>query len=199
MENRKPTGSLASGLLARKGSARPAMRSQFLSSFGKGASHASADDLEDLGWNDMGHDSSSPEEYDARPSQSSQADLSSPEGAREQQEALKERFGRPIGFDSSKSIQSDDNEDTDTGEGEDISPPVHDTTDSRHETSGEKSSLLTMSHSSTNFYRGGRERSFTLRMSETRHSRLKSACIEQNCSAQLLVTKAVDHYLNMIS
>ena len=42
----KPFASLSSGLLARKGAARPAMRPQ---GFGQGASG-----LDDLGWNDMG-------------------------------------------------------------------------------------------------------------------------------------------------
>jgi hypothetical protein len=42
----KPIASLSSGLLARKGAARPAMRPQ---GFGQ-----SANGLEDLGWNDMG-------------------------------------------------------------------------------------------------------------------------------------------------
>ena len=42
----KPFASLSSGLLARKGAARPAMRPQ---GFGQGDSG-----LEDLGWNDMG-------------------------------------------------------------------------------------------------------------------------------------------------
>jgi len=45
----KPTASLSSGLLARKGHARPAMRPQGFLSHG---THAA----EDLGWNDMGDD-----------------------------------------------------------------------------------------------------------------------------------------------
>jgi hypothetical protein len=46
----KPTASLSSSLLARKGQARPAMRPQgFLQLSPVGAQ-------EDLGWNDMGHD-----------------------------------------------------------------------------------------------------------------------------------------------
>ena len=45
----KPMASLSSGLLARKGQARPAMRSQ---GFGGFAGNPSAAD--DLGWNDMG-------------------------------------------------------------------------------------------------------------------------------------------------
>ncbi|UVO52363.1 hypothetical protein M0208_18295 [Sphingomonas sp. SUN019] len=47
--NTKPLASLSSGLLARKGQARPAMRPQGFASL---ASLASAG--EDLGWNDMG-------------------------------------------------------------------------------------------------------------------------------------------------
>lgn len=48
MSEPKPFASLSSGLLARKGAARPAMRPQ-------GFTQQSAS-LDDLGWNDMGHD-----------------------------------------------------------------------------------------------------------------------------------------------
>lgn len=48
MSEAKPFASLSSGLLARKGAARPAMRPQ-------GWTQQSAS-LDDLGWNDMGHD-----------------------------------------------------------------------------------------------------------------------------------------------
>lgn len=46
----KPTASLSSGLLARKGQARPAMRPQGFVGLNPGTS------LDDLGWNDMGVD-----------------------------------------------------------------------------------------------------------------------------------------------
>jgi hypothetical protein len=46
MADAKPFASLSSGLLARKGGAKPAMRPQGFGSFGGS--------LEDLGWNDMG-------------------------------------------------------------------------------------------------------------------------------------------------
>jgi hypothetical protein len=49
MSEPKPFASLSSGLLARKGAAKPAMRPQGFGSFGSS--------LEDLGWNDMGNDS----------------------------------------------------------------------------------------------------------------------------------------------
>lgn len=48
----KPFASLSSGLLARKGAARPAMRPQGFGQVGAG--------LEDLGWNDMGFDPPKP-------------------------------------------------------------------------------------------------------------------------------------------
>jgi hypothetical protein len=48
----KPLASLSSGLLARKGAARPAMRRQPLGS-GMATDHTGQDDL---GWNDMGYD-----------------------------------------------------------------------------------------------------------------------------------------------
>ncbi|MEA3032456.1 MAG: hypothetical protein QOH86_472 [Sphingomonadales bacterium] len=55
MAETKPFASLSSGLLARKGGAKPAMRPQGFGSFGGS--------LEDLGWNDMG----SHETYDHVP------------------------------------------------------------------------------------------------------------------------------------
>ena len=54
MAEAKPIASLSSGLLARKGAARPAMRPQ---GFGQGGSG-----LEDLGWNDMGFEPPKPAE-----------------------------------------------------------------------------------------------------------------------------------------
>src|SRR4029453_2563265 len=51
----KPFASLSSGLLARKGAARPAMRPQ-------GFGGQSGAGLEDLGWNDMGFEAPKPAE-----------------------------------------------------------------------------------------------------------------------------------------
>ena len=52
----KPFASLSSGLLARKGAARPAMRPQGFGQVGNG--------LEDLGWNDMGFEPPKPADVD---------------------------------------------------------------------------------------------------------------------------------------
>jgi hypothetical protein len=55
MSEAKPFASLSSGLLARKGAAKPAMRPQGYGSFGSS--------LEDLGWDDMGHPGPLPGEH----------------------------------------------------------------------------------------------------------------------------------------
>lgn len=54
----KPFASLTSGLLARKGQAKPAMRPQGFNGFGT--------PQEDLGWNDMGFDAPRPAPADAK-------------------------------------------------------------------------------------------------------------------------------------
>ena len=53
MSEPKPFASLSSGLLARKGAARPAMKPQGFGQMGGG-------NLEDLGWNDMGFEPPKP-------------------------------------------------------------------------------------------------------------------------------------------
>ena len=55
MAEAKPFASLSSGLLARKGAARPAMKPQGFGQMGGG-------NLEDLGWNDMGFEPPKPTE-----------------------------------------------------------------------------------------------------------------------------------------
>jgi hypothetical protein len=58
--NNRPVASLSPTLLARKGAARPAMRPQLqpLRAF----QDSTARQLDDLGWNDMGHESELPEQ-----------------------------------------------------------------------------------------------------------------------------------------
>lgn len=58
MSEPKTFASLSPTLLARKGGARPAMRPQL----GPIAGDALARQLDDLGWNDMGHDADAPTE-----------------------------------------------------------------------------------------------------------------------------------------
>ena len=85
MAEAKPFASLSSGLLARKGAAKPAMRPQGFGSFGSS--------LEDLGWNDMGE----PQSYDHVPTPidaltPSPKAPSAPPPVVEQQRALEQSF-----------------------------------------------------------------------------------------------------------
>lgn len=94
----KPLASLTSGLLARKGGARPAMRRPYIA-----GSHAHPNlplsVQEDLGWNDMGHD----EDEQTPPSLTMiRADVPEPSVSAEapevikQQEQLTEQFAEPV-------------------------------------------------------------------------------------------------------
>ena len=83
MSEAKPFASLSSGLLARKGAAKPAMRPQ---AFGQ-----VAQPIEDLGWNDMGHMPAAPEPEAFEPAA---FEASAPPPVVEQQRVLEESFER---------------------------------------------------------------------------------------------------------
>lgn len=83
----KPFASLSSGLLARKGQARPAMRPQAFTAADAGA-------LDDLGWNDMGHVAPA-----AAPVPVSATIMPPPQGVPpvlRQREVLREEFEAPV-------------------------------------------------------------------------------------------------------
>lgn len=67
MNGTKPFASLSPSLLARKGAARPAMRTQLQPM--RQFHEATAREMDDLGWNDMGHDQEpiAPEAAEAPP------------------------------------------------------------------------------------------------------------------------------------
>ena len=62
MSDGKPLASLSSSLLARKGYAKPAMRPQAIQ-----LGQTYAEGLEDLGWNDMGHEPEDPQQASVEP------------------------------------------------------------------------------------------------------------------------------------
>lgn len=87
----RPLASLSSGLLARKGQARPAMRPQFIMDM-------TAASLEDLGWNDMGGPvAPSPVEAEVAPQVAAVAEPpSSPPPVIAEREALRTQIERPV-------------------------------------------------------------------------------------------------------
>lgn len=68
MQIPKPAAALTSGLLAAKGAARPAMRRQTITGLGNARA---APPVDDLGWNDMGHDLPAPAAPEPAPPESS--------------------------------------------------------------------------------------------------------------------------------
>lgn len=90
MAETKPFASLSSGLLARKGAAKPAMRPQ---GFGSFVPHG-----EDLGWNDMGEQPTPPEHFPSSiagltPAPRPVGQAAEEPAVREQQRTIAESFG----------------------------------------------------------------------------------------------------------
>ena len=180
MSDPKPYASLSSGLLARKGGAKPAMRPQAFTHFGG--------NIEDLGWNDMGGEV---EPYDHVPSSiaaltpapNGRAPLeltpepsfeAAPEPAVvEQQRALEESF-QPAEPEPEPEIAP-----------EPAPAPV-------------KAAVVRLPKRkalpapST----GKAKSAFTLRLDPERHLRLRLACAVSGKSAQQLVTGALDEFLS---
>lgn len=188
----KPLASLSSGLLARKGGAKPAMRRPNLVQAELGAP---MDD--DLGWNDMG--------YDVNPSHSSGSDdivthfqqnplkNAIPEAlpaVRQQQDAIAERLrAEPVAepvAEPAATVTAIAPERTPDAALE-LLPPI------RAVAAPQDPPVERASDD-----RGLRKAAFTLRLDADRHLRLRLASTIENLSAQRLVTKAVDEYLKSI-
>ena len=198
----KPFASLSSGLLARKGAARPAMRPQ---GFGQGAAG-----LEDLGWNDMGFEPPKPaaapirdadhdafgEEVDDHhkvhptgltpvhsPVHTQHAELAGRLGVDEPESFDEpEAFDVPEAFDQPETFDEEVDETAEPIEIEPtpvaVLPMVPRRAPAPRAAPGSKSKAA-----------------FTLRLDPARHLKLRLACAVNARSAQQLVTDALDHLL----
>jgi hypothetical protein len=208
----KAFASLSSGLLARKGAARPAMRPQ---GFGQGGSG-----LEDLGWNDMGFEPPKPavapvldEDHDAFGEELSGQPLRNPLAAltpiaspvHDQQAEIAERFA----------AQDEDGEDEDgeyvdeTAElydpqAEDIAAVAEVEEEADYDDEPQPVAIIP-ARAAPAPARSRRPRAapgskaksaFTLRLDAARHLKLRLACAVGGRSAQQLVTDALDQLLN---
>lgn len=178
MSEPKPIASLSSGLLARKGAARPAMRRQLV----QGATAAVAVVHDDLGWNDMGYDvdpdPSAPMDYDHDAGYNPLANAVpevKPE-VKQQQDRIAEQL----------QVQADEMAASEL-----------------YETSAEVVSI-TPPHAAGPVVETQRPRAapgskgksaFTLRLDADRHLKLRLACAISNRSAQQLVTAALDAFI----
>lgn len=203
----KAFASLSSGLLARKGAARPAMRPQ-----GFGAQTGPG--LEDLGWNDMGFEPPKAaltplrdEDHDAFGEELPDEPLRNPISAltpiaspvHDQQAEIAERFA----------AQDEDGED-EQGEYIDETAEIYDPEAEDAEPIGEPAPVVVIPQrtaapapapaaarrSAPRAAPGSKGKSaFTLRLDRARHLKLRLACAVDGRSAQQLVTDALDQLL----
>jgi len=199
----KPFASLSSGLLARKGAARPAMRPQ---GFGGQAGAG----LEDLGWNDMGFEAPKPAEtgrdaeHDAFGEELTPHPLRNPLAAltpvgspvHDQQAEIADRLTDEEGED--EAIDEDYDETAELVEGEELPEIV------RAPEPTPMPTAVPVAVAMAKPRRQPKPRSvpgasgkaaFTLRLDPSRHLKLRLACAVNGRSAQQLVTDAVDRLL----
>ncbi|MDB5680835.1 MAG: hypothetical protein JWO16_640 [Sphingomonas bacterium] len=186
MSEPKPFASLSSGLLARKGQAKPAMRPQGFT----GGYSSLAGSMEDLGWNDMGQ--MIEPEADIHPLHEDGEIVAPPEGVPPvlaQRRQLKEEFEPPV---------IDAVADEHMVAIEAPTPP---------ELAPEPSPVVSIARrpvSAATANRLARETrhkakaAFTLRLDEDRHLRLRLASALSGRSAQMLVTEALDAFLESV-
>jgi hypothetical protein len=193
----KPFASLSSGLLARKGAARPAMRPQGFGQAGNG--------LEDLGWDDMGFEPPKPadterdEEHDAFGDDVVEHPRAHPTGltpvgspVHDQQAEIAERFN---GADE----EEEENEIQETAE-----LPEFAELEVEELRGVPKVVAAPFVVPAPSLRRAPRPRAaagskakaaFTLRLDPERHLKLRLACAVDGRSAQQLVTDALDRLL----
>jgi hypothetical protein len=201
MAEPKPFASLSSGLLARKGAAKPAMRPQGFGQMGMG--------LEDLGWNDMGHphqaptNSYEPQEPAALPehvpssiSALTPAPRQSPQPRAAEDEVPPQPVAEPAPppvVEQQRAVQAAFAE-----------PEQHRAPEPPEAPRSERLQQVRVSRPRTP---AGRQRSapgdkakaaFTLRLDPDRHLKLRLACAVTHRSAQQIVTEALDEFLASI-
>jgi hypothetical protein len=181
MSEPKPFASLSSGLLARKGQAKPAMRPQGFT----GGYASLAGGLEDLGWNDMGQ--AIEPEADVHPIHENEI-VAPPEGVPPvlaQRRQLKEELEAPV-------IDAVADEHQVAIEAPAPPEPADVVSIVRRPVSVATANRLARET------RHKAKAAFTLRLDEDRHLRLRLASALSGRSAQLLVTEALDVFLDSV-
>jgi hypothetical protein len=189
MSEPKPFASLSSGLLARKGAAKPAMRPQSFSTFGG---------IEDLGWNDMGQSVLPQADFHEEPREHVPSSISALTPAPKSHEPVLQLL--------------------DEDELHDLEPPVveqqraieaHFATDqpvvepapAANETivpALEPADVVALPRRTRQAAGSKRKAAFTLRLDPDRHLKLRLACAVKHRSAQQIVTEALEQYLQSL-
>ena len=209
----KAFASLSSGLLARKGAARPAMRPQ---GFGQGAG------LDDLGWNDMGFEAPRPaamplrdEDHDAFGDELPEATIRHPLAAltpvaspvHDQHAEIEDRFGLSANEDSPADGDDlvDETAEIYEPDADEGAAPLAGLTPSSvvsiareaPVTFHPQAQALPKRPRAPRAAPGSKGKAaFTLRLDAQRHLKLRLACAIDGRSAQLLVTEALDALLS---
>ena len=209
----KPAASLSGLLLARKGAARPAMRRP--AAQGEQADVAANQD--DLGWNDMGYNvdpapgAPMDHDHDAARNPLAGAVPDANPGVRAQQEMIAQQLQAQaeVGFDSLPADVQKTVEETEAGQDE-TPRPVDDILSRKpaDEAAAEvsepgkapqpvaKQAVTPVSKPKKRAAPGSKAKAaFTLRLDKDRHLKLRLACAVSNSSAQMLVTEALDAFL----
>lgn len=190
--------SLGPTLLARKGGAKPAMRPQIAPLVQDETEHALADEqLEDLGWNDMG-DGESEGGADIVPINAGVAadDLSQGVGpvVRRQQRRLEERVLADAAMTGPEDREPEYDSEDEEFYGNDVSEPDdYDPVYDQYEQVAV--AMPAASKPRVPAVQAGRRAAFTLRLDADRHLKLRLAATMQGVSAQVLVTEALDRLL----
>jgi hypothetical protein len=193
MAEPKPFASLSSGLLARKGAAKPAMRPQGFGQMGMG--------LEDLGWNDMGHSQQQAPapNHDPQPEHvpSSIAALTpaprlngNGQPAHQPAEepiAISEPVAPPPVVEQQRAVAEAFSEKPQPQPQREPQPIVARQPRVRAPARRERSETGSKAKAA-----------FTLRLDPERHLKLRLACAVTNRSAQQIVTEALDEYLALL-
>jgi hypothetical protein len=210
----KAFASLSSGLLARKGAARPAMRPQGFGQMGSG--------LEDLGWNDMGFEAPRPvlapvpvgEDVALAPRSNPALGLTPASPVHAVQDELNQRLVSDALEDASETVETVAAEvppladpvgaPIDTGIQDRPVAPVAVVAEVQPQplpvvaVSAPRAKIVVPVKDSaprTRAVTGKAKAAFTLRLEQDRHLKLRLACAVTGTSAQQLVTRALDELL----
>lgn len=199
MSEAKPFASLSSGLLARKGAAKPAMRRPNIN---VNPNIAQEDGQDDLGWNDMGYDVDpdlSKETPSVKAVNPLEKAIETPKPEVKQQQ---DRIAEQLRISNEADIEKSSSKDAIDG------MSVHQNEQPAGQQIGLQniddkglSSLKTKpaprkSRVSKKSLKAKAKAAFTLRLDPERHLKLRLACAIENISAQKFVTDALDKKLS---
>jgi hypothetical protein len=204
MAETKPFASLSSGLLARKGAAKPAMRPQGFGSFGSS--------LEDLGWNDMGHAPGSlhdiseahelpehvPSSIEALTPAPGGRSHSEPPAVVEQQRELEARLSQPEPEPETQPEPEAFVEPEPEAEPEANYEPEPESNYEREPVRKLQPRPKVVALPRSRAVAARAKAAFTLRLDPERHLKLRLACALSRRSAQQLVTEALDIFLDSL-